>query len=138
MGNPRADGVEWHHLGPVHGRCLCGGVRYRIDGPVRDVVNCFCQQCQRTSGNFVAATRCHRNDLSIDGTDNLTWYQSSPGIKRGFCHLCGGNLFWMIDDDTDMGIFAGTLNHPSQLKTVLNIYAEDANDFHLIPDIPSA
>ena len=38
------------------GRCLCGAVNYRVDGPLRPVVACHCGQCQRTSGHFVAAT----------------------------------------------------------------------------------
>ena len=31
-------------------------VRYRVDGPLRVVVNCHCSQCRRTSGHHVAAT----------------------------------------------------------------------------------
>ena len=48
------------------GRCECGGVRYRIDGDVRDVVNCHCGRCRRFTGHHMAATsapvdqRAHR------------------------------------------------------------------------------
>ena len=38
------------------GGCLCGAVRYRVAGPLRDVVACHCAQCRRSSGHFAAAT----------------------------------------------------------------------------------
>jgi len=47
------------------GGCLCEGVRYRIAGTIRGVVNCFCTQCQKTSGHHVAATRVNQNDLQL-------------------------------------------------------------------------
>ena len=28
------------------GRCLCGGVRYKITGKLRDVVECHCAMCR--------------------------------------------------------------------------------------------
>ena len=34
------------------GGCLCGAVRHKVSGPLRDVVNCPCSMCQRLHGNF--------------------------------------------------------------------------------------
>ena len=39
------------------GGCLCGDVRFRIFGPLRDVINCHCGQCLRSHGNFAAYTQ---------------------------------------------------------------------------------
>lgn len=44
----------------ITGGCPCGGVRYEVRGPLRDVIACHCTQCRRTSGHFVAATACRR------------------------------------------------------------------------------
>jgi len=33
---------------PIHGGCLCGGVRYRIDGPAEWIVHCHCSECRRS------------------------------------------------------------------------------------------
>ena len=38
------------------GGCLCGAVRYRVHGELRDVTYCHCKQCQRQSGLYFAAT----------------------------------------------------------------------------------
>ena len=117
----------------LSGSCLCGGVQYRIEGVVRDVVNCFCTQCQKTSGHHVAATRVDENNLRIEKDETLTWYVSTPGYQRGFCNQCGGNLFWRSLDEDHISVMAGTLDTPTGLKTVENIYVEDASDYFEIP-----
>ena len=32
--------------------------------------------------------------LMIRGEDNVTCYESSREVKRGFCRVCGSTLFW--------------------------------------------
>ena len=32
------------------GRCECGAVRYRVDGPIHDFSHCHCSQCRRLHG----------------------------------------------------------------------------------------
>jgi hypothetical protein len=33
------------------GRCLCGNVRYEVDGPFAAVVNCHCSMCRKHHGS---------------------------------------------------------------------------------------
>ena len=117
------------------GSCLCGGVSYRINGLVRGVVNCFCRQCRKTSGHYVAATRASWNSLEMLRQDTLAWYESSPGVRRGFCSRCGGNLFWDDGQDNEVSIMAGALENPTDLPTVANIHVEEASDYCRIPSI---
>ncbi len=128
-----SDRVKANKTGNLTGSCLCGGVRYRIQGLVRDVVNCYCTQCRKTSGHHVAATRVKEKDLFIDEHKPLRWYQSTPGYKRGFCKQCGGNLFWSRLSDDQISVMAGTIDPPTGLKTVEYIYEEDASDYIEIP-----
>ncbi len=121
------------HPARLTGGCLCGGVRYSIDGVVRGVVNCFCGQCQKTSGHYVAATRVDKASFMLEQDQTLRWFTSSPGIQRGFCRRCGGNLFWENDQRPQISIMAGTLDKPTGLKTVENIFVEDASDYFDIP-----
>lgn len=117
------------------GSCLCGGVSYKISGPVRDVVNCFCSQCRKTSGHYVAATRISKDNLSIANDKTLNWYECLPNVYKGFCNECGGNLFWDDSRDNEISVSAGTLDPPTHLKTVKNIYTEDASDYCRIPKL---
>lgn len=119
------------------GSCLCGGVSYKIEGPARNIVNCFCSQCRKTSGHYVAATRINKDHLILEKEETLNWYECLPNVFRGFCNKCGGNLFWDDGRNNEISVTAGTLDTPTHLKTVKNIYTEDASDYCLIPLIPT-
>jgi hypothetical protein len=129
------DKVRLDNQVSLTGSCLCGGVRYRIEGMARGVVNCYCTQCQKTSGHHVAATRVHESELTINKDETLAWYESTPGYQRGFCNRCGGNLFWSRLSDDQISVMAGTLDKPTGLKTVESIYEEDANDYFEMPKL---
>jgi len=123
----------------VTGGCLCGGIRYAINGPLRPVINCHCTQCRRTSGHFVAATAADRKHLTLVNDSGLRWYYSSNIARRGFCHTCGSSLFWDPTDDesSHISIMAGTLDGPMGLETKANIYTDDVGDYYkLDEDIP--
>jgi len=77
----------------------------------------------------------NEKDLLIEKDETLTWYASTPGYERGFCSRCGGNLFWRRLSDDQISVMVGTLDQPTGLKTVENIYVEDASDYFEIPVI---
>lgn len=120
--------------GIKRGGCLCGAVRYHVEGPLHSVVACHCTQCQKTSGNYVTATGCAPENLHLDEDSGLTWYRSSEYAERGFCCKCGGNLFWKPSGGTHISIMAGTLDKPSGLKLSGHIYAGDKHDYFEITD----
>lgn len=119
------------------GGCLCGRVRYRLRGPLRDVVACHCRQCRRTSGHFAAMTSvpCAHFEL-VTNDDALTWYRSSDHARRGFCRHCGSNLFWKPDDEDRIAITGGSLDGPLGVETSLHIYCAEKGDYYEIdPEI---
>ena len=118
------------------GGCLCGAVTYVVSGPLRPVVACHCTQCRKTSGHHVAATSCHRDDIEVTG--KVTWYQSSETARRGFCGICGSNLFW-DGAGVNLSIFAGTLDGPTGIKLAGHIFCADKGDYYeLDDDLPKA
>ena len=44
-------------------KCLCGGVKIKIFGKLRHVINCHCKQCMKTHGNFAAYTNCLEENI---------------------------------------------------------------------------
>ena len=120
----------------IRGGCLCGGVRYQAEGPLRDVIAFHCSQCRKTSGHFVAASQVASAKLRLLESGTLRWYRSSPGAERGFCERCGGNLFWReTAPGTDVtSIMAGTLDTPTGLHIVQHIYTADKSDYYEIDD----
>lgn len=114
-----------------HGGCLCGGVRYRVAGPMRPVVECHCERCRRTTGHVMAASGCEDDHLDVVADDTLRWYEASPGVRYGFCGTCGSTLFWRADDHPGWtSVAAGTIDPPTGLLTSAAWWTADASDYH--------
>ena len=120
----------------VHaGGCLCGAVRFRTTGDLAPVVNCHCGMCRRFHGAYGAYTRAPRDGFVLTEQSGLAWYESSPGIRRGFCRICGSSLFWEKDPrDALVEIAAGALDQPTGLRTEGHIYTAHRGDFYDITD----
>lgn len=118
------------------GSCLCGGVRFRVSGPLRAVIACHCRQCRKTSGHFVAATQCAVEDLMQEAAASLRWYRSSPQAERGFCATCGASLFWRQDGRDRISVMAGCLDGPTGLRLEGQLFAQAAGDYYTPPDVP--
>jgi hypothetical protein len=119
------------------GGCLCGAVRYEVDGPLRDVVECHCAMCRRTHGHVAAYTAAAKASVRLVESRGLKWFTSSDFARRGFCAECGGSVFWERTAGDLVSIAAGTLDPPTGLSTTLQIFVEDAGDYYTVrTDIP--
>lgn len=116
------------------GSCLCGGVRYTVRGALRDVIACHCTQCRKTSGHYAAMTSAPRADLVLTQSGSLAWYKSSDTAERGFCRVCGGNLFWRRFADEQISICAGTLDLPTGIAISEHIFVGDKSDYYALGD----
>ena len=109
------------------GGCLCGAVRYRVDGPpsrsLRETTHCHCAMCRKTSGApLVTWTVCDPG--------HFTWtagaparFASSPGCERTFCAACGAKLtFTDAKRPGDVDIAVGSLDHPGTVRPISQIY----------------
>jgi hypothetical protein len=78
----------------MQGGCLCGGIRYEIDGPLFEVGNCHCSMCRRFHGAAFATYA--KIDIEhfrwLQGRELLNVYETSPGIGWAFCRVCGSSL----------------------------------------------
>jgi len=116
------------------GRCLCGAVRYRVEGPLRAPVACHCEQCRRSSGHYVAAVSCTEADLAVEGGAAINWFASSPGFRRGFCGHCGSQLFWQRLQSDSVSIFAGSLDDTTGLRLSGHVHTASKGVYYDIDD----
>lgn len=123
------------------GSCACGSIRYRVDGPLRNVANCHCERCRRITGHFMAASACAPEHLAIKSQDTLRWYRpvEEPAVAYAFCSVCGGSLFWRAETTPDsISICAGTLDPPTGIVTDLALFCGEASDYHRLDgSVPS-
>ncbi|MGI9602050.1 MAG: GFA family protein [Acidimicrobiales bacterium] len=123
--------------GMASGGCHCGGVRYRVDGDLRPVIDCHCEPCRRITGHHMAASACASTAIVLETGDTLTWYRSAPTTRYGFCSTCGSTLFWRVDDDPGhVSIAAGTIDQPSGLETVSAQFLAEHGDYHSPQPVP--
>ena len=114
------------------GSCACGAITFEVTWPLRPVVACHCTQCRKASGHYVAATAAAREDIAIIG--DVTWFQSSDTARRGFCGVCGSNLFWDGHGGTALSIHAGTLDGDPGICLAGHIFCADKGTYYGLPD----
>ena len=118
-------------------KCLCGGIKIKITGKLRQVINCHCSQCMKTHGNFAAYTNSPEENITYISKSTLRWYNSSNFAKRGFCSKCGASIFYKIKKSNTISISAGMFSNPTKLKTHSNIFTKKKLDYYkLDPSLP--
>jgi len=82
--------------GALRGACLCGAVRYAVDGEFKAVYNCHCSRCRKaraaahTTNGFVAL-----DDFRFEAGAAQAQLYRLPGARyfgQAFCTGCGAGL----------------------------------------------
>ncbi len=127
------DATDEVHLGG----CLCGGVRYSVRGPLRDVFDCHCVRCRRFTGHHMAATAAPPDRVRFDADSTLRWFSpdDDPRVAYGFCQTCGSSLFWRAEGHPEkLSIAAGTLDGATGLTTTQAWWVSTSGDYYRRPD----
>ena len=80
----------------LRGGCLCGGVRYEIEGDPVVVAHCHCTDCQRLSGaGHTTGAMFPVGAVTVHGAVSEFQIASSSDsvVTRSFCPTCGSPLF---------------------------------------------
>lgn len=117
-----------------NGSCLCGSVTIKVNGDLAEADACHCNQCRKQSGHYWASTDVEMPRLTITGEDNITWYQSSEKVRRGFCKTCGSFLFWDPVRQDRIAIAMGAFDQPTGTKLWSHIFVRDKGDYYKIED----
>ncbi|NJM49771.1 MAG: GFA family protein [Sphingomonadales bacterium] len=116
------------------GACLCGAVRFTVAGDLAPPDACHCSQCRKQSGHYWASTDVPEERLEIEGAQNISWYQSSEKIRRGFCKICGSILFWDPVHRPWTAIAMGAFDPPTGTRLHKHIFTAEKGDYYDIGD----
>lgn len=117
--------------------CLCQGIAFQVDGPVRDLLYCHCSMCRKVHGTaFRARGRVNTLDLRwIQGETLLRFYESSPGEHRGFCSVCGSNIYTRFDArPQEVGLSLGILDDDPGARPSCHVFVASKAPWHDIKD----
>lgn len=119
------------------GSCLCGGIRYRIEGALQAIQVCHCGQCRKAQGAALAtnipvpAGHFHL----VSGADLLSHYESSPGKIRSFCSRCGSPILSRrVADPGTVRVRAGTLDGELATRAVAHFHVGSKANWWTICD----
>ncbi|MBA2564185.1 MAG: GFA family protein [Gemmatimonadetes bacterium] len=79
----------------MNGGCLCGGVRFEVQGAFLRASHCHCSRCRRHSGTAVCTQgRVRREQFRlVSGAGLLRTYRTEGFASKAFCSVCGSSLF---------------------------------------------
>ena len=108
------------------GGCLCGAIRYRMSGTPKFQSMCHCRSCRRSTGAPAVAFVGLADDQYEETKGARKIYESSPGVRRGFCELCGTSLTFAGDDwPGEVHIYSATLDNPDAFPPTMHSYCLD-------------
>ena len=103
------------------GSCLCGNVAIETTGDPSCVAACHCQHCRKHTG-APAAVFVDYAVSSVKFTNaRPTLYESSIGVRRGFCNVCGSTISYQADNHLDMvHLHIGVFDTPHHFTPSIN------------------
>ena len=84
--------------------------------------------------DYFASANLPKTAVAISGAENLTWYQSSEKVRRGFCSKCGSWLFWepVLREWTSVAL--GAIDGPTGVMLERHIFVANKGDYYAIAD----
>ena len=122
------------------GSCLCGQITYQIHGELTDVLNCHCSMCRKLhAAAFRTRAKVLAKDwVTLSGAQLITFYESSPGERKGFCSVCGSSLYTTFDANPQvLGFPLGTLDSDPGVAATRHVFvASKAPWFEITDGLP--
>jgi hypothetical protein len=123
----------------IRGSCLCGNVRFELEGTPQFINHCHCSMCRKVHGaafgSFLHADG--RGFHWLAGESLVENYPSSPGNIRAFCRVCGSNMPVREEQGAHVIIPAGTLDDDPGVRPIVHTHtASQAPWFAIGDDLP--
>ncbi|TLU74239.1 GFA family protein [Lichenicoccus roseus] len=123
----------------LEGGCLCGAVRYAIQGEPLGSVICHCRSCQRASSAPRLAFIGVSAGCFVLTSGTPVEYVSSPGVTRTFCGRCGSPLTYRrTGEPGSLDVTTISLDDPDAVSPTHHSWLEDAAGWdRLAGDLPT-
>jgi hypothetical protein len=120
----------------LRGSCLCGRIRYEIDGELGPLGNCHCRTCRKAhAAAFNTSARVPRERFRwTAGESEVAGYESTPGKTRYFCARCGSHLIAAWAGQAHVVLRVGSLDDDPGTKPRVHIWTSHKAPWHEIAD----
>jgi len=114
----------------IEGGCMCGAIRYESAAGAAMQANCYCRDCQRSTGGAFAPVLLVPKDAFKLTKGQLKHYEvagdSGNKVSRAFCADCGSPIMSVLEAMPFIAIKAGSLDDPSQFAPTASIFVASA------------
>ena len=124
------------------GQCACGAVKFAFDSDPTFIADCYCKDCQKSSGGAMATFfGVPEDDFTlISGQPKSFHYiaQSGKGLDRNFCPNCGARLFTSNLESFPGTVFVtiGSLDQPDGIEPKLEMFTKRRLKWMKALDVP--
>jgi hypothetical protein len=127
-------GSGQHHTGG----CLCGALRYVLEGEPLHAGYCCCGDCRKASGSgFIAFMGYSSSAVRVTGATQQFVSKAARGGEavRNFCPNCGSLVFGgRVGIDHQHSIYAGSLDDPGIFRPRIAIFNRDRPAWVKLPE----
>ena len=113
---------------PHTGSCLCGAVKYELSTDPTEAGACHCGMCRKWTGGINISFEAKPDQISFEGTENITTYMASEWGERCSCSKCGSSLYYrIVAPGPHYGTYyvgMGTLDDPSGITVNQEIFTD--------------
>lgn len=111
----------------IEGGCLCGAIRYRLEGEPLVSATCQCRSCRKASAAAVVPWLHLDLDRFHIATGHPAEFESSPGVTRTFCARCGTPLtYWRKDYGPTIDVTTCSLDDPEAYPPAVHVWTSHA------------
>lgn len=114
----------------IVGGCMCGAIRYESAADAVMQANCYCRDCQRSTGGAFAPVVLVPKDAFKLTKGKLKHHEvtadSGNKVSRGFCADCGSPIMSILSGMPFTAIKAGSLDDPNQFAPTASIFVASA------------
>ncbi|HYC00304.1 MAG TPA: GFA family protein [Candidatus Limnocylindrales bacterium] len=109
--------------GTIEGGCLCGEVRYRIQGEPVISTTCQCRSCRKASAAAIVPW-IHVEAASFSFfAGKPVEFQSSADVTRTFCGRCGTPLtYWTTRYGPAIDVTTASLDDPELFPPIVHVW----------------
>lgn len=69
-------------------------------------------------------------EVTIDGEEAITVFDSSQWAERGFCSTCGTNLFYRLKQTQQYAMLAGLFDDPDDLVFDTQVFIDEKPPYY--------
>lgn len=108
----------------LSGSCLCGAIRFEVDGPFPKLYQCHCSLCRKQGGSVSNTGLIVASDKfkSLGGEELTGKWQRSSGFRSWFCQRCGSTVPNPLRDTGFVWVPAGALDDDGSLEIGAQVF----------------